>query len=170
MATVSTLLLSGLTLLFMCVAVSGLSRRPDTVWNYYHFDGQSFAAGLPADDAPYLAVRDGFKPVVLKRSGAAVAAPLQNNTGALAGICFIQSSGGKIAGARGYLPCTGTTIDFFSGTTLVQSSRTDDAGYFMALLPTGRYRITNGAFNVEASVEAGTTVLVPLRAGKRMVD
>jgi hypothetical protein len=154
----------------MCVAVSGLSRRPTTAWNYYRFDGKGFANGQPADDAPYLAVRDGVKPVVLKRSLTAASEPLPKNTGALAGICFIQSSGGKMAGGHGYLPRPGTSVEIFSGSTPVLSTRTDDSGYFVALLPAGRYRLTSGPFAAETSVEAGTTTLVPLRAGKRMVD
>jgi hypothetical protein len=46
----------------------------------------------------------------------------------------------------------------------------DENGYFMAILAAGSYRIGNGAFAADAKVENGTTVLVPLRAGKRMVD
>jgi hypothetical protein len=46
----------------------------------------------------------------------------------------------------------------------------DANGYFVALLAAGSYMIGSGAFAAEATVENGTTVLVPLRAGKRMVD
>jgi len=57
-----------------------------------------------------------------------------------------------------------------SGGTVVLRTQTDGSGYFVALLPAGDYRVSSGAFAAEATVENGTTTLVPLRTGKRMVD
>ncbi|MBL0226764.1 MAG: hypothetical protein IPQ16_14665 [Geobacteraceae bacterium] len=45
-------------------------------------------------------------------------------------------------------------------------TQTDESGYFVAVLPAGVYRVSNGSFSVETTLENGTTVLVPLRAGK----
>ncbi|MBC8017199.1 MAG: hypothetical protein H7X83_01600 [Verrucomicrobia bacterium] len=166
----STLILAGLVLIVMCVAVSAASKRPGAAWNYYHFDGRGFVAGQPPDGGPFLAVRDHVLPVEMSRAVKIEAVSLPKNKGAIAGICYIQSSGGKLEGGRGYAPCPRTTITISSGNTVVTSMLSDENGYFVAILAAGSYRVGSGAFAVEALVEKGTTVLVPLRAGKRMVD
>ena len=48
--------------------------------------------------------------------------------------------------------------------------QTDEHGYFVAVLAAGKYSIGSGPFTAEISVDRGITTLVPLRAGKRMVD
>lgn len=166
----NTLLLAVLAVIVMCTAVSAAARRQGTAWNYYHFDGHGFVAGQPADNSPFLAVRDGAVPVVLTRIAKVEAVALPANKGALAGICYIQSSGGKLAGGRGYAPCPGISLTISSGDKVVTSVVSDENGYFVALLAAGVYRVSCGAFATEAAVENGTTAFVPLRAGKRMVD
>jgi hypothetical protein len=170
MNTGSTLILALLAVTVMCVSLSAASKRPAAVWNFYHFDGHGFVAGLPADGVPFLAVRDRAVPLVLTRAVRAEAVELPANRGALAGICYIQNSGGKLAVGRGYAPCPRTPITISSGNTVVTNVISDANGYFVALLAAGSYMIGSGAFAAEATVENGTTVLVPLRAGKRMVD
>ena len=166
----STLILAGLAVIVMCVAVSAASKRPEAAWNYYYFDGRGFVAGQPPDGGPFLAVRDHAVPVALTRADRAEAVALPANKGALAGICYIQSSGGKLAGGRGFTPCPRTPITISSGNTVVTSVLSDENGYFVAILAGGSYRVGSGVFTAEATVENGTTLLVPLRAGKRMVD
>ena len=166
----STLILTGLALIVMCVAVSAASKRPAAAWNYLHFDGRGFVAGQPPDGGPFLAVRDHVLPVVISRAVKIEAVSLPKNKGAIAGICYIQSSGGKLAGGRGIVPCPRTPITISSGNTVVTSVQSDENGYFVAILASGSYRIGSGALAAEVTVENGTTLLVPLRAGKRMVD
>jgi hypothetical protein len=48
--------------------------------------------------------------------------------------------------------------------------QSDENGFFSAELGEGAYRIVTGAIRVVARIEKGKTVLVPLRAGKRMAD
>ncbi len=170
MSTGSTLLLAVLAVVVMCVAVAAASKRPDTAWRYYHFDGHSFVGGLPDDGRPFLAIRDHAVPVVLTRTTKVEALSQPPGTGALAGICYIQSSGGKLGGGHGYTPCPRTSLTIYSGDTVVLLTQTDETGHFVAVLPAGVYRVVSGTFSTEASVENGTTTLVPLRAGKRMVD
>lgn len=170
MNTGSTLILALLAVTVMCVSLSAASKRPAAVWNFYHFDGHGFVAGLPADGVPFLAVRDRAVPLVLTRAVRAEAVELPANRGALAGICYVQNSGGKLAGGSGYAPCPRTPITISSGNTVVTNVLSDENGYFVALLAAGSYMIGSGAFAAEATVENGTTVIVPLRAGKRMVD
>jgi hypothetical protein len=166
----STLILAVLAVVVMCVAVSAASKRPGAAWNYYHFDGHGFVAGQPADDSPFLAVRDRAVPLVLTRAARVEASPLPTDTGAIAGICYIQSFGGKLASGRGYAPSPGIAVTILSGGAVVLHTQTDGSGYFVALLPAGVYRLSSGAFAAEAQVEAGKTTLTALQTGKRMVD
>jgi hypothetical protein len=170
MSTGSTFLLAVLAVAVICVAVSAASKRPDPIWNYYHFDGHSFVGGHPDDGRPFLAVRDHAVPVVLTRMTKVEAVALPPDKGALAGICYIQSSGGKLGGGRGYAPSPRTSLTIYSGETVMLLTQTDESGYFVAVLPSGSYRVASGAFVAEAAVGTGTTTLVPLRTGKRMVD
>jgi hypothetical protein len=166
----STLIPAFLAVIVMCVAVSASSKRPVADWNYYHFDGRGFVAGQPAEGNPFLALSDRTVPVVLTRMIKIEAMALPAGKGALAGICYLQSPGGKLAGGSGYSPYPGLPVAIFSGDSFVSSVVSDENGYFVALLPAGSYRIGSGAFKAEATLVNGTTTLVPLRAGKRMVD
>ena len=170
MTSGSTFLLAVLAVVITCTAVSAAARRPANVWNYYHFVGQGFVAGQPADNSPFLAVQNRVQPVVLTRSAKIEAVALPPDKGALAGICYIQSSGGKLGAGHGYTPCSRTPVTISSGNNVETSVLSDENGYYIALLTAGRYRIGSGLFAVEVTVENGTTVLAPLRAGKRMVD
>jgi hypothetical protein len=60
-------------------------------------------------------------------------------------------------------------VQIIAGTTVVATTETDEQGYFQVLLPAGRYRVSSKE-QIEVTVDNGTTTLVPLRAGKRMVD
>jgi hypothetical protein len=170
MSTGSALLLAVLMVAVMAGAVSAFSLRPDTTWNYYHFDGRGFVAGQPPDQSPFLALRDHVLPVVMPRMATVEAVALPPATGALAGICYIQSSGGKLGGGRGYAPCSRAPLTIYSGKTVEMFTQSDDFGFFVAMLPAGMYYVVSGTFTAEAVVEKVTTTLVPLRVGKRMVD
>jgi len=170
MSSGSTLILAVMAVVITCVAVSAAARRQAGTWNHYHFDGQGFAAGQPADDSPFLAVRDRVVPVVLTRAARAEATALPPGTGALAGICFLRSSGGKLAAGRAYAPSPGMPLTISSGTATALHTQTDGSGFFVALLPAGVYRVSSGAFSIEARVEVGKTTLTALPTGKRMVD
>ena len=170
MSSGSIFLLAALAVIIICVAVSAASKRPDTAWSYYHFDGHGFVAGPPADSSPFLAVRDRAKPVVMARMARIETVPMPPDTGVLAGICYIRSSGGKLSGSNGYAPSPGLPLTISSGNRVVTNVVSDEHGYFVALLPAGSYRIASGAFTAEATVEVGKTTLAALRTGKRMVD
>jgi hypothetical protein len=170
MSTGSTFLLAVLAVVVMCVAVTAASKRPDAAWRYYHFDGRVFIAGQPGDGSPFLALREHVLPVVLTRMAKVEAVSLPPGKGALAGICYIHSSGGKLAGGRGYSPCPGMPLAVSFGDTAVLHMQTDESGFFVAVLPAGEYRISSGAFSAQVAVVAGTTTLSALQAGKRMVD
>ncbi|HEX9078634.1 MAG TPA: hypothetical protein VF795_03525 [Desulfuromonadaceae bacterium] len=163
------LVVAGLAVIATCVTATAAAKRPAASWSFYHFDGSRFAAGQPGDGTPFVAVRDGVRPVVLTRAGTIEAVPLGSGMGAIAGICYIQKSGGKLTAASGYVPSPHLPLEISANGRVVATLATDDRGYFVATLPAGSYRVI-ARTAVEVTVENGTTTLVPLRAGKRMVD
>jgi hypothetical protein len=167
--SVKVLLLTGLLLAVACGAAAA-AKRQGAAWNYYHFDGRTFVAGQPTDGRPFVAVREQTLPVVLTQPGSLRPTPLAPGKGAVTGICYIQTSGGKLTAGSGYTPCPQRELPVFSGTSAVTTVKIDQHGYFTAVLDAGVYRIGDPPVSAEVAVEDGTTRLVPLRAGKRMVD
>lgn len=151
-----------------CATAHAMARRPPQQWAFFHFDGSTFAAGRPST-GPAVALMDGFQPVVVAPAGVPQGAKFPAGKGGVAGICYLQRSGGKLSGTASFQPAAGLQVHIVAGDRTVSSVTTDANGYFVAVLPAGRYRITAGAA-IEVTVEAGSTTLIPLRVGKRMVD
>ena len=82
----------------------------------------------------------------------------------------LQSSGGKLGGGSGFVPYPRVPLLISSGGKQFVTVQTDEQGYFVVVLPAGTYSIGSEPFTAEITVERGITTLVPLRAGKRMVD
>jgi len=156
--------------LFLGAAAVAASKRPSGVWNYYHFDGSSFVAGQATDGNHFVAVRDGVRPVVLTHPARIEAVGLPAGTGAVAGICYIQIAGGKLATGAGYLPAPSMRLPVSSGADVVTTVATDEQGYFIAVLHPGRYVVGEGPLAREVTIEEHQTSLVGVRVGKRMVD
>jgi hypothetical protein len=157
----------------ICLALPALSagKRPVNVLNYYHFDGTAFSAGPAVDGSPFLAVREKMRPLVLiDQASASKQEALPTGNGAIVGICYLQSSGGKLGKGSSFLPCPRVPVVISSGGKQLITVQTDAQGYFVATLPAGTYSIGSANFTTGVSVENGNTTLVPLRAGKRMVD
>ena len=170
MSAASHLLFAGLIVVVMSVTAFAGAKRQDVAWNYYHFNGSSFVAGQP-QEGPFVALREGTIPVVLTKPVKTEAVALPSGKGAVAGICYIQSSGGKLGGGgNGYVPASGLQVNIFSGSHVVTTVETDENGYFTAVLNAGNYRIGNPPLTIEVSITRGTTTLASLRTGKRMVD
>lgn len=78
------------------------ANRPAAAWNYYHFDGSAFTPGPAVDGNVSIAVREKLLPVVLAATPLAIEqTPLPDGTGVIAGICYLQISGGKLGGGGG---------------------------------------------------------------------
>lgn len=151
--------------------LSAAAKRPVELWNYYHFDGSSFIPGPASDDKAYMAVKEKMRPVVLIPKVSSIEqTALPDGTGAIAGICYQQTSGGKLVSGKSVTPYSRLPLLIYTAGKQFLTVQTDDYGYFVAVLPVGTYSIGSGAFTAEIIVERGTTTLVPLRVGKRMVD
>jgi len=170
MSTTFNYLLAALVVIMASSIALAASKRQADHWVYYHFDGKGFVAGPAVAGSTFLAVRNGMRPVVLADTTRAEAAALPKGKGAVAGICYVQSSGGKLAPGSTYVPYPRMPVRISSGDTIVATTESDDQGYFTAVLDAGRYTVSAGAARFEITVEKDNTVLVPLRAGKRMVD
>ncbi len=169
MPIIRNIILSAFLLVIFSLAAMSAVKRPTTIWNYFHFDGHNFVPGEPAGGSAFIAVKRGHRPVVLRHTAAPEAFQMPSGHGALAGFCYIQSSGGKLARTKPYHPASGVTVQISSDGKIVAVTETDENGYFITVLPAGKYLISC-RISVEAIVEKGSTKLIPLRVGKRMVD
>jgi hypothetical protein len=152
-------------------AASAAGERPGAVWNYYHFDGIAFTPGPTVDGSAFVAILEKVRPVVLTALASDIEkTALPDGEGAIAGICYLQSSGGKLGSDGGFKPFPRVPLLISSGGKELVTVQTDDHGYFVVVLPAGTYSIGSGPFTAKITVERGITTLVPLRAGKRMVD
>lgn len=152
-------------------SLSAAAKRPTDVWNYYHFDGIAFKPGPNGEGKAFIAVREKSRPVIL----ATPAAPAENfqlpdGEGVIAGICYVQSSGGKLGSGPAFTPYPRVPLVVSSGGKELVTIQTDDHGFFVVVLRAGTYSIGSGPFTADITVENGVTTLVPLRVGKRMVD
>jgi hypothetical protein len=169
MSTGFTVFLTAAALLVICLTASAASKRPGSQWDFFHFDGHAFVAGRPADGASAIVVSAGRQPVLWKPGGELSSVPLAPGNGALAGICYLQSVGGKLGGGPSYLPSPHFEVQIRREGKIVLTTQTDEQGYFQATLAPGRYQVGNRRL-IDVTVEQGSTKLVTLRVGKRMVD
>jgi hypothetical protein len=152
-------------------AATAAGNRPADAWNYYHFDGSAFTPGPTSDGTAFVAVRENVQPVVLTaETGGLEQVALPDGSGVIAGICYIQSSGGKLNSGSRFKPYPRVPLLISSAGKQLVTVQTDDHGYFVVVLPAGVYAVGSGPVTAEIVVERGITTLVPLRVGKRMVD
>ena len=152
--------------LMSCVSCT-FSAAGDT-WQSYTFaaDGLREAQGT---GGTLLLVRDGYLPIISADRSRPTETPLPAGAGALAGACYLQSSGGKLRDASGHLPLAGIVVEVDGGAGKL-TTRTDGGGYLELVLPAGEYAVRVTGMSYRVTVEKGRTSLVALRGGKRMVD
>lgn len=172
MTTAGTLAIVLMLCSLTCSTSGAASRRPSDAWSYYHFDGAEFKAGPAVNGSAFIAVRERVQPMVLlEKSSNIEPVDLAADSGAVAGICYYQRSGGKLGGGTGgYAACVRSELMISSSGKSYKKLQTDDYGYFVTVLPAGTYMIGSGAFINEFTVDNGATTIIPLKAGKRMVD
>lgn len=171
MPRIITFLLVFLAGTLLSTSASAAGKHPADAWNYYHFDGSAFIPGPAADGSAFVAVQEKVQPVVLTVQKAELEqTALPDGSGVIAGICYLQSSGGKLGNSSGFKPYPRVPLMISSAGKQFVTVQTDDHGYFVVVLPAGTYSVASGPFTAEVTVERGITTLVPLRAGKRMAD
>jgi hypothetical protein len=148
-------------------ASRGMSPTADG-WQSFFFDGTGFREGKGAEGT-VVQVKDGFLPAVVSVDGVPTDDPLPVGTGGVAGICYLQTAGGKLRDAGTYHPIAGVAVEFSTGGKRV-AVRSDERGFFLVALPAGEYDVRCAGFTRKLRIEKGKTVLLALRGGKRMVD
>lgn len=159
--------------LFICTTLPAAAATsvPTDVWSFYHFDGSAFTPGPAVDGSVYVAVREKLRPVLLVAQASDIEqTPLPDGAGVITGICYLQSSGGKLTSGAGFKPYPRMPLLISTGGKEFVTVLTDDQGYFIVVLPAGTYSVGSGILTAKITVERGITTLVPLRVGKRMVD
>ena len=144
-----------------------MGSRPDDSRTFY-FDGSQFREEA-VPDQPAIATSIGQYPYLLGAVGSGRASPLPAGTGALAGLCFIQQSGGKLGSRPSFLPRPDMPVTV-RGAGTSKETRCNERGFFSLALPPGRYDVSSGADSRSVTIEQDKTTLTPLRGGKRMVD
>ena len=139
-------------------------------WSPYVFDGNSFSMATGSTLAA-IWVHTGYLPTVSDlQPDTTVSAHLPKGTGAVAGICYLQTTGGKSSGTSNIIPYSNEQITFKGKADGVYIARTDKYGYFIDYLPTGYYELFCRGVKREFSIKEGETTFVPIRGGKRMAD
>ena len=134
----------------------------------WHFDGREFVPGARNGDMVIL-VKDGYLPVVRTESETPSTA-LPDGAGAIAGICYVQVTGGKLAAPSETLPESGCRVKVTGASGEVRHATADQYGFFSLSLPAGTYEVHGAGSPIKLTVSEGRTALVALRTGKRMVD
>lgn len=149
---------------FSCAAANS------SPWKAYTFDGNSFKPAS-ADSSPAIWVRSGHAPLTTDPANLSASADrLPPGSGAVAGICYRQTTGGKISPNSSFAPFPDEQITFRSKSGVVSISATDKNGYFNEHLPPGDYELFCRGLRTEVTVKQGETTMVPIRGGKRMAD
>lgn len=164
MSSIRIIILMIFPLVFSC------AEGNSSLWKPYIFDGINFS---PTEENSSKAVwiRSGHFPMATETApGSASSDLLPPGSGAVAGICYRQTTGGKISGRNSFSPYSGEQITLKSKIDGVSVTRTDGSGYFMEALPAGVYELLCRGVRTEFRVKRGKTTLVPIRGGKRMAD
>lgn len=141
-----------------------------SLWRPYTFDGTNFAPSTAAD-AKSIWIRSGhFPKISVKYPNSAISDSLPPGTGAVAGICYRQTAGGKLSGQNSFAPYPDEQITIQSKADGVFVTRTDKNGYFTEYLAAGSYELFCRGIRIEIKINQGETTLAPIRGGKRMAD
>lgn len=164
MRIIRVIILMILPLIFSCAEGSS------SLWKAYTFDGSNFS---PAADNSSKAIwiRSGHFPLAAEAPpGSNPSDILPPGSGAVAGICYIQTTGGRISERNLFTPYINEQITLRNKTDGTFVTRTDSSGYFVEFLNPGEYELFCRGVRTEFRIKQGETTLVPIRGGKRMAD
>ena len=158
------LLLIILTLLVPC---SWGEEGGSSGWRRFAFNGRDFQAiSQPKKISVHL--KNGYLPDIVPAGKFPHEDTLPEGTGGVAGICYIETVGGK--NKRGeYAPLSGAVIELSRGDWRM-AARADAQGYFVLALPPGEYELKLFGFSGRFRVETGKNALVAVRGGKRVAE
>jgi len=158
-----------LAALFMLTSCA-ITTRNGSNWQAYTFTGSEI---IPAEAGGIKTVwiRDGFMPRGEKPGvQESDLGSLPPKSGAIAGICYIQTSGGKLVDQSGYSLLKDEQITIKSTRDGIFVARTDEQGIFIEPLYPGEYEFSCRGAGRTAVIKEGKTALVQIRGGKRMAD
>ena len=156
----------GIALILCAMAWGG--AEPPQKWRTSHFVENTFREGA-SSDVPTVYHREGFLPFVSSAEKPVADDPLPQGAGAVVIFCYIQSTGGRTKTQSEGYPLPDTAVQVSDGKIKVVL-RTDGNGYVVASLPAGQYEIAVRGMIRKIVVKERQTLLVPIRAGKRMVN
>jgi hypothetical protein len=151
--------------LLAVLCCSSPASAESSLFRSFLFEGGSFRE---ARGAGAILVRDGMLPAVAEE-GAAPEDPLPAGTGAVALLCYRQSSGGKLKSHAAAQPMAGVVVSV-RGAGFSLAARTGASGYLILALPAGSYQFKVAGFTKQVVIDLGKTALISIRGGKRMVD
>lgn len=139
-------------------------------WQTYTFNGAEFVtqqiSGLPS-----IWVRDGYQPQTGEPEKLAVdIGKLSPGSGAVAGICYIRTSGGKLVDRSGIDLLADEQITIRNAKFGITVVRSNSAGIFTEELFPGSYELFCRGAKTDVTVREGKTALTAIRCGKRMAD
>jgi hypothetical protein len=138
----------------------------NTQWLAYHFDGNAFRSGGGAKSATVY-LKEGYLPFFEAVGGKETKLP--EGRGVIAGICYLQTAGGKLKEGDVYIPIQNVPVEII-GDSWRQTVKTTPSGFFVGVLPPGDYEVRLPGATGKIGVEGGKTSLLAVRGGKRMVD
>jgi len=159
-----------LTILIIIPLLLSCAAGNSTLWQPYIFDGTDFSPATETTSGT-IWLRSGHFPAISETAPAAERSDrLSPKTGAVAGICYLQTSGGKLSGQEPFTPYPDEQITLKNKKYGVFVTRTDKNGKFAEQLPTGKYELFCRGVRTEITIKQGETTLAPIRGGKRMAD
>jgi len=157
-------------ILLLFPLISSCAGGNSSIWAPYAFDGIDLS---PASNTSSNAiwVQNGYLPTTSKPQARPLPSDrLPPGTGAVAGICYIQATGGKISEHNSFAPYPDEQITFKGKAGETATAKTDNNGYFTKFMTAGDYALFCRGARAEFTVKSGETTLVPIRGGKRMAD
>ena len=159
-----------LLMVVAAAAAGAMGQRPsaNSRWQPFHFDGAAFRPGEGTGTAT-VQLREGYLPVIRHGGSPVPEQRLQGENGALALFCYMQTAGGKLRDAGGFLPMEGLPLRI-TGEQREIPATTGGHGFLVMELPPGEYEVSAQGMSRSVRVEKGKSSLIAIRGGKRMVD
>lgn len=136
-------------------------------WRRFAFNGMDFQETSQPKKISVL-LKNGYLPDIVSAGQVPREDVLPEGTGGVAGICYIETGGGKQK-RGGHIPLGGAVIELSKGAWRM-AARADVQGYFVLALPPGEYELKLFGFSGRFRVESGKNALVAVRGGKQTAD